>query len=287
MKNSLSVFAILYRDRLPIRTLNVLLQFLLFSSFLILSVLFLNINNYFLKLGSKVTFYAFLRKSTSPDEATKIRNTIQNWPEVNTIKLINPDEGLKILKKSLGKESDILYTLETNPLPITLEINIKKEFTEKIYIQQISDRLNKFSSIEWFDTTEKYLGNVVSLRRTVMNIFIGGVFLFALIIIISLRIMANCVIDKYQEKFKLLQMLGASKRFIVAPFIFEGFIESFLTSLFAVISTNYLLLVLKEDFEKLEVNIQQLPLNFYIIFILLVSISGALCNIPNTRKLNL
>lgn len=285
MKNSLRVFGILYRDRLPVRALNVLLQFFLFSIFLILFAVFFNINNYFLKLGSKVTFYAFLKNNTSQDEVTKIKTTIQNWPEVNTIKLIKPDEGLKILKKSLGKESDILSTLETNPLPATLEINIRTEFTEKIYIQQVSDKLKKFSAIEWFDTTEKYLGNVVSIRKILTNIFIGGTIIFVAIIILSLRIMANCIINRYQENFKLLQMLGASRKFIIVPFIFEGFLESFLTSLVSVITTNYTLLLLKEELEKLEVNIQLLPLNYHIIFILLVSVLGALSNIPDRRKI--
>lgn len=285
MRNSLKIFSLLYRDRLYVRALNILLQFFLFSIFLILFAVFFNINDYFLKLGSKVTFYAFLKNNTSKEDVSKIKTAIQNWPEVNTVKLIKPDEGLKILKKSLGKESDILSTLGTNPLPTTFEINIKSEFTEKIYIQQISDKLKNFSSIEWFDTTEKYLGSVVSIRKIVINIFIVGICLFIVIIILSLRIMANCLINRYHENFKLLQTLGASKKFIILPFILEGFLEAFLTSCVSIITINYILLLLREELGKLEINIQLLPFNFYILFIILVSVVGALSNIPSRKTI--
>lgn len=285
MKNSLKVFSILYKDRLYLRLLNILLQFFLFSIFLILFAFFYNINDYFLRLGSKVTFYAFLKNNTSKEEVSKIKTIIQNWPEVNTVKLIKPDEGLKILKKSLGKESDILSTLDVNPLPTTFEINIKAEFTEKIYIQQISDKLKKFSSIEWFDTTEKYLGNIASLRKIVMNILLVGICLFVFIIVLSLRIMANCLLNKYQENFKLLQILGATKRFIILPFIFEGFLESFLTSCLSIVTINYTLMLLKLEFEKLEMNVELLPSIYYLIFVIVVSVIGALSNIPSRRTI--
>lgn len=285
MKNSLKVFSILYKDRLYVRLFNVFLQFFLFSIFLLLFAFFYNINDYFLRLGSKVTFYAFLKNNTSKEEVSKIKTIIQNWPEVNTVKLIKPDEGLKILRKSLGKESDILSTLDVNPLPTTFEINIKSEFTEKIYIQQISDKLKKFSSIEWFDTTEKYLGNIASLKKIVTNIFLVGICIFVFIIVLSLKIMANCLITKYQENFKLLQTLGATKRFIIIPFIFEGYLESFLTSCMSVATINYMLLLLKLELEKLEINIQLLPLGFYFVFVLVVSVIGALSNIPGRKTI--
>jgi cell division transport system permease protein len=197
--------------------------------------------------------------------------------------LIKPEEGLKLLKKSLGKESDILSTLDKNPLPTTLEINIKAEFTEKIYIKQISDKLKRFQSIEWFDTTEKYLGNVVSVRNVMVNVFIGGIFLFITIIVLSLRIMANCLINRYHENFKLLQMLGAPKMFIKLPFVIEGFLESFFTSIVSIISTNYILLLLKDEFEKLEINITLMDVKFYILFVFLVSIVGAFSNLPDRK----
>lgn len=285
MRNSLRVFSLLYRDRLYVRALNILLQFFLFSVFLILCAVFFNVNNYFVGLGSRVTFYAFLKNSTSKEEVTKIKTIIQNWPEVNTVKVIKPDEGLRILKKSLGKESDILSTLDVNPLPTTFEINIKSEFTEKIYIQQISDKLKKISAVEWLDTTEKYLGNIVSIRKVIVNVFLAGICLFITIIVLSLRIMANCLINRYRANFKLLKFLGASNKFIILPFIFEGFLESFLTAFVSILTTNYILLLIKENFEKLEIHVQLLPLNFYILFIILVSVVGALSNIPSRKAI--
>ncbi|MCX7769829.1 MAG: permease-like cell division protein FtsX [Proteobacteria bacterium] len=285
MKNSLKVFNILYKNRLNIRILNGFLQFFLYSIFLILTAIFLNTNIYFSKLGSKVTFYAFLRNGISKEEIAKIKNTIQNWPEVNAIKLIKPDEGLKILKKSLGKESDILATLETNPLPATLEINIKSDFTEKIYLEQIGEKLKRISSIEWFDTTEKYIGNVVAIKDLLYKIFVIGVSLIFIVILLSLRMMAQIMLNKYNDNIMLLKMLGASRKFIITPFVVEGFLESFICALIAVLTTNYVFFILKYELERLDVSFQLLPLSFYAIFIVFTSIIGGLSNIPSRKKI--
>lgn len=284
MINSLKVFKIVFKDRFFIRLLNIVFQFFLFAFFLLLMAFFFNVSDYLSKLGSKVTFYAFLKKNITNEETLKIKKNIQNWHEINTVRIIKPEEGLKLLKKSLGKESSILNTLEINPLPVTLEINIKPEFTDKIYIQQIGDKLNTLNEVEWFDTTEKYLGNVIYIKKNIINIFLFVTLLFVFLITLALRIMSKSLVYRYSDSFKLLKLLGASKGFIIAPFILEGFLEALFTSFFSVITVNYLLVFLQREMEKLNFHINPIPVQMYILFILFVAIVGAISNIPS-RKL--
>jgi len=285
MKNSFKVFNIIFKDRFYTVALNALFQYVLYTLFLLFLVFFYNVNDYLVKVGSKVTFYAFFKKDIANENIVKLKKIIENWPEVKSVKIIKPEEGIAILKRSLGKESGILNTLDTNPLPVTLQINIKPAFTEKFYINQISDRLKKFEMIEWYDTTEKYIGNIISVRKNMTNIFIGGIALFLFIIFLALRIMSRGFINKYAQSIQLLKMLGASRAFIVIPFIVEGFIESFITSLLSTATSVYVVSYLQSELTELGFTILSLPLEVYLLFMLLVSAIGGISNIPGKKLL--
>ncbi len=285
MKNSFRVYNIIFKDRFYILALNSLFQYVLYTLFLLFSVFFYNVNDYLIKVGSKVTFYAFFKKDIGNENIFKLKKIIENWPEVKSVKIIRPEEGMAILKRSLGKESGILNTLDTNPLPYTLQINIKPAFTEKFYINQISDRLKKFEIIEWYDTTEKYLGNIISVRKSMTNVFIAGIVLFLFIIFLALRIMSKGFINKYTQSIQLLKMLGASRVFILIPFIIEGFVESFITSSLSTATSVYVISYLQSELSELGFTILSLPLEVYFLFTLLVSIIGGFSNIPGKKLL--
>jgi len=285
MKNSFRVFNIIFNDRFYMLALNGIFQYVLYTLFLLFSVFFYNVNDYLIKVGSKVTFYAFFKKDTDNENIVKLKKIIENWPEVKSVRIIKPEEGIAILKKSLGKESNILNTLDTNPLPVTLQINIKPAFTEKFYINQISDRLKKFEIIEWYDTTEKYLGSIISVRKSVTNVFIAGIVLFLFIIFLALKIMSKGFVNKYIDSIKLLKMLGASRAFMLIPFIVEGFVESLITSSLSTATSFYVISYLQNELSELGFTIIALPLEIYLLFILLVSVIAGISNIPGKKLL--
>lgn len=283
IKNSATVFSIIFKDRFIHRLPNIFLQFSLFIFFLMLSTVFFNLERYFTKTATKVTFYAFLKDDINREQMDKLKNTIQNWPEINNIRIIGKDEGILMLKKSLGKESGILNTLDSNPLPVTLEINVKAGFTDKININQITGRLKKFDKIEWIDTTEKYLGNILALKNFAIITFSASTIFFIILIVLSLKIMSGRLLYRYAQSVKLLMFLGASYKFIALPFVFEGALESFITSISAVAMTNYIILDIAHKLIDFNIEILNLPTNVYILFIVSVTLIGALSSLP-TKK---
>lgn len=275
IRTSLKVFDTVFKDRFKHRAGNVLLQCFLFTIFLTFTFFFFNINNYLKKTSSSVVFYAFFKKGASSEGIALTKKAISNWPEVSNVKTISQNEGLELLKKSLGREGTILNTLESNPLPYTLEINIKPEFTDKEYLAQINEKLKKYEQLEWFDSTEKFISPLLQIRKYTSLIFSLGTVTVIFLILLTLRTTNRIFFFKYKNAFSLLELLGARKSFIVFPLIFEGFLELLFSSSISSVISFYLTLVVKEELSLLNIKLATLPITFYVCFILLFSLIGA------------
>lgn len=284
IRTSLKVFDNVFKGRFKQRAGNILLQCFLFTIFLTFTFLFFNFNNYLEKTSSSVVFYAFLKKNISSEVIASTKKAINNWPEVKNIKTISQNEGLELLKKSLGKEGTILNTLETNPLPYTLEINIKPEFTEKEYLAQIREKLKKYDLFDWFDSSEKFISPILQIKKYTSLIFTLVTVTVIFLILLTLRTTNKIFSLKYQNAFSLLQLLGARRSFIVFPLIFEGFIELLFSSSLSSLLSYYFTLIIKQELSALSINVTTLPLTFYICFIVVFAIIGAVGGLSLDNK---
>lgn len=273
---SLKVFDIVFKDRFRHRFGNIVLQCFLFTLFLCFIFLFYNMNAYLKKTSSNVIFYAFFKNNQPFEKVESTKKAIANWPEVAKISVINQKEGLDILKKSLGKEGTILNTLEINPLPYTLEIYIKSDFAEKEYLEQINNKLKRYDTLEWYDSTEKYLGPLLQIKKYSFSILTFATLTIIFLILLSLRTTTKIFFFKYKDAVSLLKLLGAENSFIIFPLVLEGFLETFVSSIISSIVSFYMISFFKDQVQLLNINLLSLPIKFYIIFILAFSIIGAI-----------
>ncbi len=269
IKNSLKVFDIVFKDRLRHRLGNLVLQTFLFT-------LFHNINDYLKKTSSSVVFYAFLKMPASQEKISSIKKSISNWPEVANVKIISQDEGLNLLKRSLGKESAILNTLGTNPLPYTLEINIKPEYTEKSLLTQTGEKLKRNDAIDWTDSTEKFISPFLQIKKYSTFIFGAGLLTVVFLILLTLRATNRIFFFKYKDSFYTLKLLGANNLFIMLPFVLEGFLEVLFSSSLSSAISYYLTKLLSEELLLINIQVKLLPPAFYAAIITLFSLVGAI-----------
>lgn len=286
LKNSLKVFDIVFKDRFKQRFWNILLQCFLFTLFLLFTFLFYNVNNYLKKTSSSVVFYAFFKNPITQERLNTIKKAVSNWPEVSSVKLISQNEGLEILKKSLGKEGSILNTLEANPLPYTLEINIKSEYAEKEFLSQVAEKLKKYDNIDWFDSTEKFISPLLQIKKYVSFVFTIGILTVIFLIILTLKATVGVLFFKYRDSLLLLKLLGAKDSFIVFPFIFEGFLEVFVSSSLSSFISFYVTRLVQEELLSLNIDLSLLPIKWYVVLVLIFSSVGALGGFSlKTKKL--
>ena len=113
-------------------------------------------------------------------------------------------------------------------------INLKKDWPSKIELQPIIINLKKFREVDEVNHQGKLISRIENYYESFLKIMIGVVS-FALII--AVFIISNTVrltVYSKRDLIKSLQLIGATKSFIKAPFLIEGIVHGFMATVLAV-----------------------------------------------------
>ena len=222
------------------RWINLLSIITVSSSLLIitLTIFFLyNIEIASNRLPERYSLTIYLKNNLSDNEINGIIDTIKRRNDVAELKYIPKEDALKELAEVLKDYDDILKGLDENPLSSSIDLKIKREFVDPLYVKKISDELKKISGIEDIYSGENIVESIHILKRSIRNMSI----------IIFVAISAGIVFVTYstvkilfyrkKEEIEIFKLLGASRNFIRMPFLFEGAFIGLAGGLLAVLGT--------------------------------------------------
>lgn len=207
------------------------IAFLIFDAFLLV---FLNINYWIEEQGSSLTMSIYF--TGDPDKAAveTVSKELLQYPGVTINEFISKSDAMENLKRRLGDKAGLLDGLEGNPLPASLEITLSKGKIED-FPKQLKARLEMLEAVdevqyshEWVEKIQAVMGAV----KLIGIIFGGLLFLAALFIIINTIKLA---IYSRHDEVEILKLVGATNRFVKAPFLIEGSIQGFLGGVTAIV----------------------------------------------------
>lgn len=216
-------------------TLMTMATILSITTILIIIGVFLLISinsSLFLKnLESQLEIVVYLEDKISEVELNNIKGNLALIDGIKEVKFVSKEEAYQRLSKDLGEQKDILNAIEVNPLPASFEIQIK----DPKMIEQIADQIVKFEKVEEVEygreTAERLLNFTYLFRR-------AGILVLALLIFASILIISNIIkITVYarRNEIEIMSLAGATSWFIKWPFIIEGFLQGFISSVLSII----------------------------------------------------
>lgn len=216
--------------RTPYQSLTaflVLLLTLFLSLILFVSLSFINGGLSYLETRPQVTIY--FQTKTPENDIFKVRDQLSASGKVSSIKYISQKEAFNIYKEMNKDNPLLLEMVSSDILPPSLEVYAKKPE----YLPQIAEFLNKQNGVD----EVQYQKDVINRLLTLTGILRKGSFVFfAYLIFMSIIVLTTTFLFKIalkKDEIELLQLIGASKNYIRAPYIKEGL---FLGNLAATIS---------------------------------------------------
>ena len=202
-------------------TFSVGIGLLILSAFVTVT---LNMDSVLKKWGRSFGIVVYLDDSISAEATGTVREIFKNDPDVLEVIYISDDEALKELRSILGEDASILENLESNPLPSSFELKLKRDLLEPVFVKKKAEELKKMSGIAEVQYGEKWLTslNTVSRIMKASSIFLGGAILIAIIFITYNTI--KIFFYRRKEEIETLKLLGATKSFIRLPFLIEGLV---------------------------------------------------------------
>lgn len=180
------------------------------------SLLSLNLNEVLQDLQNELEIAAYL----APDaNAPLLVNTIRGWREVARIDLITPEEALSSLVTDLPYLEGAAGLVD-NPLPTTLQMRL----LDPAQTPFVSGRLRGLPGVieveDGSDEVETFLAINDALR-------VGGSILIVVLLSSALFAIVNSIraaITARRDEIEVMRLVGATRGFIRAPFLVEGFL---------------------------------------------------------------
>ena len=154
-----------------------------------------------------------------------LRNDISRMEGVTEVHFIDKQTALARLTERMKWQTSLLESLDHNPLPDALEVWIdparkKWETIEMLAIHIQSSHL--VADVEYGQSWLKRFTGVLNLFRF-SGVMMAMVFFLAAVFIVANTI--RLVFYSRHEEFRIMRLVGATDRFIKAPFYLEGLIQ--------------------------------------------------------------
>ena len=196
--------------------------------FLLISI---NSSLFLKNLESQLEIVVYLEDNIPQAEINNLKSNITSIDGIKEVKFVSKEEAYQYLLKNLGEQKDILSAIEKNPLPASFEIQVK----DPKVIEQIANRIAEFKKVEEVEygqeIAEKLLNFTYVFRR-------AGMLVLALLVFASILIISNIIkITVYarRNEIEIMSLVGATSWFIKWPFIIEGFLQGFISSVLSTI----------------------------------------------------
>ena len=240
---------------------TITLSFLIFGLF---GVVALNARGLLEEWGSRIRVTAYLADSVPAEGVKKTQDKVRGLEEVQTVIFRSKEEALKNLEEKLKGRSGLLQGLTRNPLPASLEIQLKRPFRDKSGVEHLAAKLKGIPEItdlqfgaEWI---ERFSAFVVLIQ--ILGAGISGLLLLTTILIVAHTIRLN--IFSRREEIEIMRSVGATGLFIRAPFYLEGVFQGLMGACLAWgLLFGLFQLFLSRVYDPLKAPLGNFPLQFF------------------------
>ena len=190
-----------------------------------------------------------LRDDAPESETISYCSSLESRPWVRSTRYISREEGVAQMSELLG--DDFLDAFRSAPVPVSIDLTLKAEYVNADSLEMVTAALSEdplvdevVSEISLIDKLNENLGKVSALI---------GVFV-AVLLFISVVLIGNTVrLGVFARRFTIhtMQLVGATKGFIRAPFVGRGAVQGLFAALLAILLLLGGLTILRGQFVQM------------------------------------
>lgn len=174
---------------------------------------------------------AFLKDEATNESIVSLQNKLLEDPRVKEVKYVSKEDALSIYKVATSDNPLLGELVSPTIFPASLEFSVR----DLAFAQNIIDEVKSDPNVGSVGFTaalggESDLKNVVGRLRTVTTyVRVGGVVFTGILAIVSFMVILFTIsmrMTARRGEVEILDLIGATKKFIRSPIIFESLIYS-------------------------------------------------------------
>lgn len=174
-------------------------------------------------MKENMSIHIMLRSDTSPERMAEIGRMLGDMEAVKEVTFVPKETAAEDFKEQVG--SDFVEFLSFNPLPDSYEIKLNSDFSEKEHVRRFEKEVSGWKGVE----EVVYQKNVVEQISTNINKFNFALLLFGgALLVIALILLNNTIrLTIYSKRYLIntMRLVGASRWFIVKPFLLRSILH--------------------------------------------------------------
>lgn len=205
-----------------ITIITIAISILIVSAF---SLFFVNANEIINSWKKGIRIMAYLKPGVPEVKIPELKQKIKRINGIQDIRFIPKSKALQLLKKQMKRQSSLFENLKENPLPDAFEIRLIASSQNQDEVEIIATRLESFPQVDEVEYGKRWLGrftNFFNLFR-LTGYAMGALFFMATVLIVANTI--RLMLYSRREEVEIMRLVGATDRFIKAPFYIQGLIQ--------------------------------------------------------------
>lgn len=241
------------------------------------SILLLNarsVSDYF-KENMQVS--VLMKQDVTEEQALAYQSTLASVPGVRSTTFISREQGVEDMARMLG--SDFLDVFSSAPVPVSIDVNLEADYVSLDSLETVRTLL---SASPLVDEVVYQTSLVEALNANLQKIGLVLGVLIALLLFISFVLIGNMVrLNVFARRFTIhtMQLVGATRGFIRAPFIGQSAVQGLFASLIAIGLLIGGLFILRREFVQL---FEIFQLRTLLLTMGIVVVSGVLICVAST-----
>ena len=213
------------------------------------SILLLNarsVSDYF-KENLQVS--VLMKQDVTEEQALQYQSALAGVPGVKATTFISREQGIEEMAKMLG--SDFLDVFSSAPVPVSIDVNLEAAYVSTDSLEVVREVL---SASPLVDEVVYQTSLVEALNTNLRKIGLVLGVLILLLLFISFVLIGNMVrLNVFSRRFTIhtMQLVGATRGFIRAPFIGQSALQGLFAALVAIALLVAGLFILRREFVQL------------------------------------
>ena len=213
------------------------------------SILLLNarsVSDYF-KENLQVS--VLMKQDVTEEQALAYQSSLAGMPGVKATTFISREQGIEEMAQMLGR--DFLDVFSTAPVPVSIDVNLEAAYVSPDSLEVVKKAL---SSSPLVDEVVYQTSLVEALNANLQKIGLVLGVLILLLLFISFVLIGNMVrLNVFSRRFTIhtMQLVGATRGFIRAPFIGQSALQGLFAALVAILLLVGGLFILRKEFVQL------------------------------------
>jgi cell division transport system permease protein len=197
------------------------------------------VDHLLVSLGSEVQVTVWLRPEVLAPEVDALLASLRE--RGFAVRQVTPRAALERLVRELGPAADALRGLGSDPLPPSLEVQVPPAWREPASLRLLAQELQKRKEVTAVDWGEAAVERLSALARALRW---GGLIAFAVLLgatVVVVSATLQLAIYTRRGEVEIQKLVGATDRFVRAPFLIEGLLQGLLGATLALLGVALVL----------------------------------------------